>query len=42
MTTETRREGIDLVLTRHYAAPPEALWKAWTTPECWSVVCPDR
>lgn len=33
MKTETKREGIDLVLTRYYAAPPEKLWQAWTTPE---------
>ena len=30
MATETRRDGIDLILTRYYAAPPEKLWQAWT------------
>ena len=30
MTTETRRDGNDLILTRYYAAPPEKLWQAWT------------
>lgn len=31
--TETRIDGADLVLTRHIAAPPEAVWAAWTTPK---------
>lgn len=32
MATQTRRDGNDLILTRHYAAPPERLWQAWTDP----------
>ncbi|MFV0293687.1 MAG: SRPBCC family protein [Paracoccus sp. (in: a-proteobacteria)] len=32
MTAETHREGIDLYLTRHYAASPDKLWAAWTDP----------
>jgi uncharacterized protein YndB with AHSA1/START domain len=33
MKTTTTTDGRDLILTRHYEAPPAALYKAWVDPD---------
>ncbi len=41
--TRTRAEGRDLILTRHFDAAPEAVYRAWTDPELlrqWFVPAP--